>query len=71
MCYTFQTNDYKTARWNSLEPCFYLEIDTVFIHVSTMGLDIILYQNLSKAIPVIITEIGDGRIIIQSELTYE
>ena len=30
MCYTFQTDDYKTARWNSLEPCFHLEIDTVF-----------------------------------------
>ena len=30
MCYTFQTDDYKTARCNSLEPCFYLEIDTVF-----------------------------------------
>ena len=30
MCYTFQTDDYKTAQWNSLEPCFHLEIDTVF-----------------------------------------
>ena len=30
MCYTFQTDDYKTARWNSLEPSFHLEIDTVF-----------------------------------------
>ena len=31
MCYTFQKDDYKTARWNSLEPCFHLEIDTVFL----------------------------------------
>ena len=30
MSYTFETGDYKTARWNSLEPCFHLEIDTVF-----------------------------------------
>ena len=30
MSYTFQTDDYKTARWNSSEPCFHLEIDTVF-----------------------------------------
>ena len=30
MCYTFETDDYKTAQWNSLEPCFHLEIDTVF-----------------------------------------
>ena len=30
MCYTFQTDDYKTDRWNSLEPCFHLETDTIF-----------------------------------------
>ena len=30
MCYTFQTDDYKTTRWNSLETCFHLETDTVF-----------------------------------------
>ena len=26
MCYTFQTDDYKTARLNSLEPSLHLEI---------------------------------------------
>ena len=30
MCYTFQTDNYKTAPSNSLEPCFHSEIDTVF-----------------------------------------
>ena len=30
MSYTFQTDEYKTARWNSLELFFRLEIDTVF-----------------------------------------
>ena len=30
MCYTFQTDNYKTARCNSLEPCLHLEIDAVF-----------------------------------------
>ena len=30
MCYTFQTDNYKTAPSNSLERCFHLEIDTVF-----------------------------------------
>ena len=38
MCYTFQTDDYKTARWNSLEPCFHLEIDAVFYSCIDHGL---------------------------------
>ena len=37
MCYTFQTDDYKTARWNSLEPCLHLEIDTVFYSYTDHG----------------------------------
>ena len=30
LCYTFQTDDFKTTRWNCLEPYFHLETDTVF-----------------------------------------
>ena len=30
VCYTFQTDDFKTTQWNCLEPYFHLETDTVF-----------------------------------------
>ena len=37
-------DDYRTAQWNSLGPGFHLIIVAFFIHVLTMGLDLILYE---------------------------
>ena len=55
MCYTFQTDDYKTVRWSSSETCFHLEIDTDFYSCIDYGFryTVILYWNLLKSIPII------------------
>ena len=45
MCYTFQTDDYRTARWNSSGPCFHLEIDAVFYSCIDHGVS---YNSLLK-----------------------
>ena len=38
--------NYRTVQWNSLGPGFHLKIDAFFIHVYTMGLDLILYWKM-------------------------
>ena len=37
MCYTFQTDGYRTAQWKSSGPCFHLEIAAVFYSCVDQG----------------------------------